>query len=401
MTSGVSEVSRRLVMRKGGFGWAFFIFVLASAIPAQAKVVFTGYGDFRYTALSAFDIEGPASLLATFNLRDTSIKSRSARMESVGIFATTNLSPGLDFLMDVTYREIGVKTNELRLQYAYLNYAVSEQTELSLGKITLPFGYLNQQKFYSFQRVAITAPTFQQGILGLPIADIGASASHQLPVGPVQLKADIYAVNGYGPITGSTASFRNGSLPGGLVLANNLPSRDANNRTAFGGRFTFSPAGNPEIEAGVSYYSGHWNSEGTSPFEMKNAHLHADVSHFEFLAEYLCLDIEGDQGFVNNLGIADWRTTGYFGKLSYDGFQIAGKPLIPWVRFEEYASHGVGGGSGREKLRSPAGGVALKTTENVSIKLEVSHLFYVIPFQGQGDLKLEGNSYLLGASFTF
>jgi hypothetical protein len=376
------------------------LFALSTG-PARAKVVFTGYGDFRVTGNLTADIEGPAAILGAFNISDTTIKSRGSRLEAVGIFATTNLSPNLDFLMDVTYREIGPKVNDLRLQYAYLNYAVSERTALSAGKITFPFGYLNQKEFYPFQRIPITAPLFQQAILGLPMADVGASLSHRLDVGPARLTADVYAVNGYGPISGSSTSFRNGSLPGALVIANNLASRDANNRTALGGRLTFSPSDGRDAEAGVSYYGGQWDPQGTRMLQMGNAHVHMNVASVYFLAEYLLLNVKGDQGFANNVGVPDWRTTGYFAKTAYEGFKIKDMPLIPWLRYEDYATRGLSGGTGREKLRSPAGGLTLQAMQNLALKLEISRISYVLPFQSQGDLKLKADSYLFAIDFTF
>jgi hypothetical protein len=185
------------------------------------------------------------------------------------------------------------------------------------------------------------------------------------------------------------------------VIVNNLGTRDANNRTSWGGRLTVSPKDNPDVEAGVSYYGGQWDSQGNNMFQMGNAHLHAQFGGFDLLSEYLILDTEGDQGFITHVGVPDWRTTGYFAQLSYKIAEVFGKPLTPWVRYEEYISRGLNGGVGREKEREPAGGLTLQATENLALKFEASHLSYVLPFASQGQIKVRADTYQFGAAFTF
>lgn len=370
------------------------------AARADAKVAFTGYGDIRLTADADSEIEATPAILGAFGITDTTLRSRGARLENIGIFATTNVSEHLDFLMDVTYREIGTRPNELRLQYAYLHYAPGLY-EAKVGRFMLPFGYLNEQQFYSFQRVSVTPPVFHSGILGLPISDAGVAAASRLEAGPVVLAADVYGVNGYGNTSGSTASFRNASIGGTLVIANNIGSRDVNSRTALGGRLRVLSASG-KSEAGVSYYSGHWDPAGNNLFTMGNAHVHADVAGLDVLSEALVMKTENDAGFVPAVGHPDWKTFGYFVTASYHGVKVMEKPVIPWARYEDYSTRPDGGGAGKEKLRSTAGGVTVMATESVALKLEASKLDYLLPLPAfGGNIGIDVMTYLVGLSFTF
>lgn len=383
---------------------AFIAIVSALAAlgpSAEAKVAFTGYGDIRVTASNDSNIGGSPAAIAGFGIRDTTTRSRTARLENIGVFATTSLTPELDFLMDVTYREIAATPNQVRLQYAYLDYRGPADTRFSVGRFPLPFGFDNQNRFYAFQRPDVTPPVFINGILGLPISDTGAAAGKRQALGPLVLTADVFAVNGYGPTAGSTVSFRAAGFGGGLVIANNLGSRDANNRTALGGRLRLMNA-SENAEAGASYYSGHWDPAGNKLFRMANGHVHAKVAGFDLRSEYLLLKAEGDAGFAAAVAHPDWKTSGYFAAVAYEGWHAVDRPLIPWVRQEEYATIGDGGGMGREKLRGTAGGLAYQATDQLTLKIEVSRLYYFLPVTSvAGHIELVSKSYILGIAFTF
>jgi hypothetical protein len=374
--------------------------LLAAGARAEAKVVFTGYGDVRVTPHSETGLEAPPALLSAFGVTDTTSKPRTSRVEMIGVFATTNLSDGLDFVMDVNYRQIGARTNELRLQYAYLDYRPGPFT-VQVGRVFLPLGYLNTNRFYPFQRTAISAPLFHSSILGLPISDAGAVVGKKVQGESFAASLEAYGVNGYGPTTGSTTSFRNAAVGGSLVIANNLGSQDANNRTAYGGRLRLMTA-SERSEIGASYYGGQWDPAGNHMFSMMNGHLHLDLAGLDILYEHLLAEAEGDRGFALALAHPDWKTAGYFVEAAYKGFRVREKPLIPWARYEAYATRPDGGGAGREKLRGAAAGLTFRPIETLSVKLEASRLRYVLPFQTfGGNIDLETDSYILGLAFTF
>lgn len=380
------------------FTMCFILGALAFA-PAQAKVLFTGYADFQATAQSAFKIDGSPAVLGLFGLGQSRLESRGAAIDSIGLFAATSLSDDTRLLMDVTYRDIGLNAKTIRLQYAYLEHSAFGGQVLA-GKITLPFGYYNQNRFYPFQRPSISGPVFQAGILGLPMSDIGAAAGRAFQLGGATLKADVYAVNGFGPVPGSTTSFRSATLPGGLTIANNIASRDANHRVALGGRLDLGHAALGDSSLGVSYYRDQWNPSGQGLFQMGGAHLHANVAGIELLSEYLLLTATGDQGMLANFGVRNWRTDGFFAEADYKKLSVLKKPVTPWVRFEDYFTHA--GAGGRENLWELAGGVSVQALDGVAVKAEVSDLYYRLPFQSAGgDLILKGYSLLLGLAVTF
>src|SRR5579862_6120718 len=159
-----------------GFAAALLGAAFCCPAPAAAKVQFTGYGDFRLSAFAGTKLFGDAPALAAFNAAPTDTRTRGFSIDSLGIFATTSLKENTDFQMDLTFRQIGNTTGVTTIQYGYLEHRPAPDVTYRAGKITLPIGYFNQNQFYSFQRVELTAPVFVRAILGLPIADVGAGA---------------------------------------------------------------------------------------------------------------------------------------------------------------------------------------------------------------------------------
>ncbi|HEX4048379.1 MAG TPA: hypothetical protein VH309_11120 [Elusimicrobiota bacterium] len=372
------------------------------AAPAAAKVVFTGYGDFQATPQASYRIDGPPSVLNEFGVGPEVIESRGSTINSLGLFATTSLNDQTRLLMDVTYKNIGANVNTISIQYAFVEYADDGATA-RLGKITLPFNYYNQNRFYPFEHASITAPTFQSLILGLPISDIGATIGRPFDLGRgVTLDADLYGVNGYGPLPGSTSTFRSsGVLSNTLTIANNIGSGSHNHDVAFGGRLELAHADLPDSTLGVSFYHDRWDPAGRNLFQMGGAHLHVVRYGFDFLTEYLLLDVKGDDGSLDNFGSRNWRTDGFFSELDCVKLFVWKKQLTPWIRYEDYETRAQEGDTGKERLTGLAGGASLRLTDGVIAKVEGDDLYYRLPNEGLGDLKIQGYSLALGLTVTF
>ncbi|MBI3553345.1 MAG: hypothetical protein HY077_12695 [Elusimicrobia bacterium] len=374
------------------------------AYPAitEAKIQFTGYGDFQATAHTGARIYGSPPALATFKINDaTSVHSRGFNVNNVGLFATTNLRENMNFLVDLTYRQIANTVKEIRVQYAYLEHFLPNDYSYRAGKITLPFGYYNQNRFYAFQRVELTAPVFQSAILGLPIADVGASGQKRFPTQAARIDVDVYAVNGYGGLAADPQKFRSPTLPGALAVSGNLAAADKNGKPGFGGRVTFAEIAGRKIETGVSYYVDAWNPAGSKYFQMWNGHFHAIVDRLDLVAEYLHLDVSGDAGFAAAVGDTHWKTDGYFATVSYPLWKIQDMPLTPFASSEWTYSRGHHNGGGQEKLSGYRAGLALQPWDMVRVKLEYGFLNYVLPLSGQGDLRLDIHSVIMGLVVTF
>ncbi len=373
------------------------------ASQAAAKVAFTGYADFRSTPESTISYQIPKSLAAGLGGPTGRLESRTMAFDSIGLFATTSLAEQTDFLLDVSYRDIGYTTRTLRLQYAYLEHRPAENTMLRAGKIMLPFGYLNQNRYYSFQQSSITAPSFLSSIMGLPIADLGASVRQTLPLGPVAIRAVAYGVNGYGPVPGSRTSFRSPSLPGGISFVNNLGSTDANKKPAGGGRLALQRADGAPGEFGGSYYAGDWDAAGKRLLQMANGHAVLETMGVTAIAEYTHLDVEDDAGMkaVFRSGSGNWRTDGYVAILEYRGLEAAGKPLVPWARAEDYRSRGASKTATNETLRGYAGGLAWNALAGVTLKAEYNQLSYRVPYIVGDSLAITAASWMLGLSVSF
>ncbi|MBI3289357.1 MAG: hypothetical protein HYZ74_07545 [Elusimicrobia bacterium] len=383
-------------------GFARIGLVLAVLFPhsAVAKVVFTGYGNFQMQPHAWARIHGDAPALSKLALADAEVEGRGFTLDSIGLFAAANLKEGMDFLVDFSYRQIGSTTKETRIQYAYLEHMPWQDFTYRLGKFTLPFGYYNQNRFYSFQRVELSPPVFQSAILGLPISDVGASAQRRFQTRFARVNAELYAVNGYGASAADAKKFRSATLPGSLTLAANLAPSNNNPNLAFGGRLAAAELGGRNVETGVSYYGGPWNSAGTKYFQMGNVHVHALSSSWDFLAEYLHLDVQGDPGFIEVLDDTHWRTDGYFLTAAHPGPRVRDMPLTPYVSAEGYVSRGHHG-AGQERLQGYRAGLTLQPMGQIQVKAEYGFLTYALPLRGLGDLKLDVHNVLLGLTLTF
>lgn len=378
---------------------AVFLLAVGLASPGAAKVVFTGYADLVAVPQGSFRIDGPPSALAAFGLAPETIETRGNSISALGLFATTSLSDQARLQMDVTYRDIGATAKTVAIQYAFLEYD-GLGGRARAGKITLPFGWYNQNRFYGFQRPSVSAPLFQGSILGLPIADLGATFGRPFKAGPLTVTADVYAVNGYGPVTGTTETFRSASLPGALTIAKNIGSSDANHKVAVGARLDAAHAALPDSSVGVSYYRGEWDSGGRDPLQLAGAHLRASAAKVDLLAEFLLMTVKGDQGFAANLGGRDWRTEGFFVEAECRRWTVRGRALTPWIRFEDYFSRASAGGA-REAVWEAAGGASLKLMDGLVAKFEADRLYYRLPFAGKGDVTLRGYALQTGLTVTF
>ncbi len=373
---------------------------LLAAAPAQAKVVFTGYGDLRYDGGANASVSGSPATLANFGLAPGRLTSRGFTADAIGLFATTQVQEDLTFQMDLDFRQIGNTVGSIQMPYAFLDWTPYAETTLRGGRVTIPFNYFNENRFYSFQREELTAPVFQSSILGLPIADWGVAGRQDAPFNHFTLEADAYVVNGYGSAQGQKDALRLPSLPGGITLVSNLRSADNNHKPAVGGRLQATKLAGAQAEVGVSGYWGDWDSSGLEPMQLLGAHAHFLLHGVDFLAEALRLGVRGDQGFAANVGDPNWHTDGYFTAVSYEDLKVRGKTLAPYLQWEFYRSKPDDGGANREVLRALTAGAALHVSPQLTAKAEYLHFSYELPF-ASGPLKLGVDGAQLAAVVTF
>ncbi|TBR18230.1 hypothetical protein EPO15_15420 [bacterium] len=370
----------------------------AAAAPAAAKVSFTGYGNFLFTPDANLRIYAPTALLA--GAPEGTLRARGFSVDSVGLFAATPVGEDADFVMDLNYRGLGATVRELRVQYAYLDTALPwAGTRLQAGKVTLPFGYYNSRRFYPFQRVELSAPIYQSGILGLPIADAGGVLSYRGEAGTLTFDARVFGVNGYGSVPTSTASFRNASVPGGLAMSNNLGSGNNNKDVAVGGQVALS--GDALWETGVSYYRGAWDRSGERLLQMTGTHVHLAPGKCDLLVEFLHIGVSGDDGMRAAFGDRNWSLDGAFATFSGPAGTVYGRPLTGYGRGELYDGSGSAGSGGHELLRSAAAGLSLKANDWITWKGEYLWLDYRIPATNAKAVQLIGYIGQLGLVVTF
>lgn len=375
------------------------VLTLLAAVPppAPAKVSFTGYGNLVMPADSHFKVRGPAAVLGS--TPEGNLISRGFRTDAVGLFAATSVSEDAQFLVDLTFRNLGATGAQTRVQYAYLDAGLPWwELRAQAGKINIPFNYYNSRRFYPFQRVELSAPLFVNGILGLPIADSGLALHRRFDgEGDWGVDARLYAVNGYGSIAASTASLRNPSLLGGLGMSGNLGVSNNNKDVAVGAQLAVNSAAG---ELGASYYRGAWDRDNRRVLQMAGAHALWTPGELDFLVEYLHLHATGDEGMGQSLGSTAWQTHGAFVTVSHPLFRYRERPVKGWGHFENYQTSRVGGGPGREVLRSYSGGLMGNVSENIILKTEATHLFYTVPTNAQS-IVLDGRLIQAAAVITF
>jgi hypothetical protein len=369
--------------------------VAGMAREAAAKVVFTGYADFRATPQADSKVvASDASLLTvTPNPVDRRSESRTFLMDSIGLFATTTFDEHTDFLMDVTYRNLTNNTAETRLQYAYLHHH-PHWGELKAGRVTLPIGLYNETRFYPFQRYAITPPAFQSAVLGLPIVDQGLVGIKEFGTGKWVLHTAAYVVNGYAASSASTSTFRPGaSTTGGLVIANNLRSSNNNSAFAYGGNLGLYVSDDfpGRIKLGASSYNGAWDPTGKKDFSILNGYLALDAGRLNLLAEWIRTDVEEDAGVRRLFNSMDWMSEGAFLEASFALVKEKERELVLFAGTEETMIRGKdAGASGRERFVYHKAGVAWRLNPFVLLKSELTHLDYRLPTHDAGGALLDG-----------
>lgn len=351
---------------------------------ASAKVVFTGYADFRLTPQSVSKVSGPAAALASVGATESRNESRTFAMDSVGLFAATSLFDDAEFVFDITYRRVGATIGETRLQYAYLRYH-PEPWEFQAGRITLPLGYYNQNRFYPFQRASVTSPLYQSAIIGLPIADHGILAAREIDAGPVLLRGSVYVVNGYGASRSSTDTFRAGlGASDSLLIANNLSSTNNNKEFAYGGNLRASFLEKRNLKVGVSSYRGAWSVEGDD-FTMLNAYTAFESGPFNLIAEGLRTETENDGGLTGFFASRDWTSSGWFVEGSVAVMRRDVSEVLVFAGTERTVAKGRDpGASGVEQLLQHKIGVSWQLNPNVFLKTEANMLDFELPLQVAG-----------------
>ncbi len=380
---------------------------LALCAPAQvsAKVIFTGYADLRFVPYGETVLSVAPALQTAFKIPENRVKDRGFTLDSIGFFASTYFNDQLGFSTDITYRQIGYKTNEIRLQYAYLFYDHPSRFSVHAGKITLPFGYYNQHYFYPFQRKSVSPPVFQSAILGLPIGDAGVKFVQKLGAEPFGVELSAYAINGYGSSDAAGTSFRPGlGATNALVVANNLNATNDNGDLAYGENITFKLFRNESVKLGSNLYYGPWSKDGQRDLLMVTGYGAAELGRFDFLAEYLYTKTENDNGVIGFYGIPDWESNGFFVESSYLLYKNEQKTLHAFAGAEYTQAEGNRGGSGKEILRNYKAGAAFKLNDFVTLKTELSRLEYAIPIQLGGsaqNLSIDRNGIALNLVVTY
>ncbi len=363
--------------------YATLLLAISSSLPLQAKVVFTGYADFRAIPQALTTLDAVDSTLKRLKVTQTETTSRTFGWDALGLFASTSFNDQADFLVDFTYRRIGTKVEETRIQYAYLDYRPWASWDLKLGKITLPIGLYNENYFYPFLRPTITPPIYQTAILGLPIADLGGLIGKTWSWPAMDLSLKLFGVNGYGPSKASGSMFRAGIGVGdGLVLANNVTATNGNEEFSYGGNLGVSLLAERALTIGVSGYWGPWSRDGAHTFAMGNAYLQWSRGRFRFLAEGLRTQTEADQGVLGYFGSKDWGTQGAFTEGSAVLWRRGQDELTFFLGAEINRGEGEGPGArGKEKVQQAHAGLTFKYGDFLWLKGEFNALQYIIPLQ--------------------
>ncbi len=292
----------------------------------------------------------------------------------------------LDFLRAILYAgyrfndrflfnsEIEVEhSNEISVEFAYIDYLASDHLTLRGGMILLPLGLVNEfhepTVFTGAKR-----PETEQRILPTTWRENGAGILGS--AGIVNFRA--YVTNGLRGAGFSSAGLRGGRQKGGKALAANL---------AFSGRIDVTPVSG--IFGGVGFYNGGAGQEqvvldgsrldvGTTVVEV---HGQAQLRGFDLRALFAQASVDQAGRASRALGlptgssIAETMQGGYF-QAGYDVLSQFTTPLAltPYARYERVdTQHRVSGGFVRDLSRDgvlKTLGVELKPIPNVAIKTD-------------------------------
>ena len=292
----------------------------------------------------------------------------------------------LDFLRAILYAgyrfndkflfnsEIEVEhSNEISVEFAYIDYLASDNLTLRGGMILLPLGLVNEfhepTVFTGAKR-----PETERRILPTTWRENGAGILGS--AGIVNFRA--YVTNGLRGAGFSSAGLRGGRQKGGKALAANL---------AFSGRLDVAPL--PGVVAGLGLYSGGSGQEqvvadgsrldmGTTVVEV---HGLAQLRGFDLRVLFARASIDQAGEASRALGlpagspIAETMQGGYL-QAGYNVLSQLSTPvaLTPYVRYEQVdTQHGVPGGFVRDLARDgvlKTLGIELKPIPNVALKTD-------------------------------
>jgi hypothetical protein len=307
---------------------------------------------------------------------------KSENESGTGTAPTTRL----DFLRAILYAgyrfndkflfnsEIEVEhSNEIWVEFAYLDYLVNENLTVRGGMLLLPLGLVNE---FHEPTVFLGAkrPDTEQRILPTTWRENGAGVLGS--AGIVNFRA--YVTNGLRGAAFTSAGLRGGRQRGSNALAANL---------AFSGRLDVTPV--PGIFAGVGLYNGGSGQEqvivsgdrldvGTTVAEV---HAQAQIRGFDLRALFAraSVDEAGEASRALNLStgtpIAERMQGGYvqagYNVLSQFATPVA---LTPYVRYEHIdTQHRVPAGFTRDPSRDgvlKTLGVELKPIPNIVVKTD-------------------------------
>ena len=306
----------------------------------------------------------------------------TVNQSGVGSAPTTRL----DFLRAILYAgyrfndkflfnsEIEIEhSNEISVEFAYVDYLASENLTLRGGMILLPLGLVNE--FHEPTVFAGTKrPETERRILPTTWRENGAGILGS--AGIVNFRA--YVTNGLRGAGFSSAGLRGGRQKGGKALAANL---------AFSGRLDITPV--PGIFAGLGFYNGGSGQEqvvldgtrldvGTTVVEV---HGQAQLRGFDLRALFAraSVDQAGRASRALRLPtgapIAETMQGGYL-QAGYNVLSQFNTPLAltPYVRYERVdTQHRVPAGFVRDLSRDgvlKTLGIELKPIPNVALKTD-------------------------------
>lgn len=213
-----------------------------AAKPGETKIVITGYG------------------FAGFTARERTPSTFSAGVSPIFLWRPT------DRILFESEVELGLDGNDttINLEYADINYLLSDEITLRAGRFLVPFGTFSERMHPAWVNKLPDFPLafVEDGGIS-PFSVLGVEARGGVPLGETKLTYSVYLANSTRLITDDPRDA--GKLAGDKFL-------DDVHRKTLGGRIGFYPI--PELEVGYSILYGRVGPSGTS-FSEVNALLQA------------------------------------------------------------------------------------------------------------------------------
>ncbi len=245
--------------------------------------------------------------------RDTEDTGRSFDQKRLIPFIYSDISDSVKFATEIEFEHGGTNNNqsdgEVKVEFATIDYLMSEWANLRGGIVLSPLGKLNLVHDSPIQDLS-DRPLVDQFILPTTLSEVGAGFYGSFyPTQMAKVDYEFYAVNGFTG-AGNTGSAISGKVNAdkGVRSARGSQKSDNNDNLSVIGRVAVSPWLGTEV--GGSIHHGAYSNDGTLDLSIYALDWMFQKGPFELLGEYGFAHIDRNESIHTfNAGLTQTSTT--------------------------------------------------------------------------------------------